>query len=112
MSSTPPRRSEGDPMLTRKQAQDLTRSVLARSKANQATVSVSGGTTNHLRYAGNVPSTSGSQIERALTVTSSFGTRTGSATANQLDDKTLEATVRRSEEIARLGPEDPEHMPV
>jgi predicted Zn-dependent protease len=44
-------------------------------------------------------------------VRSSFGRRSGVATVNELDDASLLAAVRRSEELARLSPEDPEHMP-
>src|SRR5262249_12222708 len=40
-----------------------------------------------------------------------FGTRSGSHSFNQSDPKTIEAAVRKSEELARLAPEDPEYMP-
>ena len=44
-------------------------------------------------------------------VQSNFGTRTGTVTANEFDDASIERAVRRSEELARLAPEDPEFMP-
>ena len=43
-------------------------------------------------------------------VQSFYGKRNGTATANQFDDATLERTVRASEELARLAPEDPESV--
>lgn len=99
-------------MLTRAQAKTITDKALSLSKADQAFVSLSDGTTAHLRFARNTPSTSGIYGELSLTVTSSFGTRSGSATVNQIDDASLAEAVRRSEEVARLAPEDPEFVPV
>lgn len=99
-------------MLTRAQAKTITDKALSLSKAEQAFVTLSDGTTAHLRFARNTPSTSGIFGELSLTITSTFGTRSGSATVNQLDDASLAEVVRRSEEVARLAPEDPELMPV
>jgi predicted Zn-dependent protease len=99
-------------MFTRKDARDITDRVLSLSKADEAFVSLSSGTSANLRFARNVPSTSGSAETPSLSIASTFGTRTGSVTTNQFDDISLAEAVRRSEEIARLAPEDPEHMPV
>ncbi|HXI19505.1 MAG TPA: TldD/PmbA family protein, partial [Gemmatimonadales bacterium] len=63
------------------------------------------------RYARNTVSTAGTADDLTLVVQSFFGKRSGRATANQFDDATLERTVRRAEELARLAPEDPESMP-
>src|SRR6185436_3902698 len=40
------------------------------------------------------------------------GNRHGSASTNQTDDASLKAAVEAAEELARVSPEDPEHMPV
>jgi predicted Zn-dependent protease len=98
-------------MLTRDQAQELVKKVLARSRADEAEVAVSGGTVAHLRFARNSPSTSGSQSGPSVTVKSSFGKKSGAFTVNQLDDATLDQAVKRSEEMARLAPDDPEFVP-
>lgn len=98
-------------MLTRDQAKTITDKVLSLSKADQAVVTLRDETTSHLRFARNTPSTSGTSSDVSLTVASSFGNRTGAATANQLDDASLAAVVRRAEELARLAPEDPEFVP-
>ena len=42
---------------------------------------------------------------------SSFGLRSGSVTVNSLDEAAIEKAQARSEEIARLSPENPEFMP-
>jgi predicted Zn-dependent protease len=98
-------------MLTQEQAQALIKSVLARSGAEEARVSVRGDTTGHIRFARNTVSTSGIASGLTVTIESSFGRRTGSVSVNQLDEATLKSAVARSEEIARLAPEDPEFMP-
>jgi predicted Zn-dependent protease len=92
-------------------ARKLCDEILALSKADEASVSIGGGRRANLRFARSSPSTSGERDDLSITVTSVFGRRSGSATVNQRDRATLEAAVRRSEELARLAPEDPEHMP-
>ena len=47
-----------------------------------------------------------------MSVTSVFGKRAGTATINEFDDTSLEKTVRRAEEVARLAPENSEDMPM
>lgn len=98
-------------MLTRERAQQLVKQVLSHSKADEAEVSLSGGTLTHLRFARNTPSTSGTSTGPSLTVRSSFGKKSGAVTVNQLDDDSLSQAVARAEEMARLAPEDPEYMP-
>ena len=98
-------------MLKRDQAQQLIRKILSYSKADEAEVAISGGTVTHLRFARNTPSTSGSSSGPEVTIKSSFGKKTGAVSVNQLDDATLRRGVARSEEMARLAPDDPEHMP-
>jgi predicted Zn-dependent protease len=98
-------------VLTRERAQQLVKQVLSHSKADEAEVSVSGGTVTHLRFARNTASTSGTSTGPSLTVRSSFGKKSGAVTVNQLDDDSLSQAVARAEEMARLAPDDPEQMP-
>jgi len=98
-------------VLDADQAKALCDRVLARSRADQLHVSVSGGTTTNLRFARNSPSTSGSADDLDIGIRAVFGKRSGSVSVNQTDDASLEAAVRRAEEIARMAPEDPETMP-
>ena len=99
-------------MMDAKQARQIIDRVLGLSRADQASVRLTDGSSSHLRFARSTPSTSGEAVGPSITVTSSFGKRSGSITMNQLDEASLAEAVRRSEEIARLAPEDPEHMPV
>ena len=96
-------------MLGEKDCRGIVERCLGASKADQLRVSLSQRDVAHLRFARNVPSTSGRALRQTVTAQSVFGTRTGSAAGNQLDPASLEALVRRSEEVARLSPEDPEH---
>ncbi len=47
-----------------------------------------------------------------MAVSSSFGKKTGNATIDEFDDASLQKVVLRSEELAQLAPENPEHMPL
>ncbi|HVS02894.1 MAG TPA: TldD/PmbA family protein [Thermoanaerobaculia bacterium] len=97
-------------MLSKDQAQALMKKVLGYSKADACEVNLNGGTTGNIRYARNTVTTSGSVSDMTLVVQSNYGKKSGTATINELDDASLEKVVRRSEEIARLAPENPEFM--
>lgn len=98
-------------MLTRDDARSITDRILRLSAADEAEVSVSGGDTTHLRFARNTPSTSGTYSDPSITIRSTFGKKSGSATINQFDDDSLADGVKRSEALAKLAPEDPEFVP-
>jgi predicted Zn-dependent protease len=98
-------------LLGKEEGQSIIAQALAQSRAEEVTVTLEATSLSHLRYALNTPSTSGQQTDHVLSVTSTFGKRSASATVNQLDPNTLAQVVQRSEQLARLAPEDPEHMP-
>ncbi len=98
-------------MLNKEECKALVARVLEKSKADEARVSLNDRDTTHIRFARNGPTTSGVNSVPSLSITSSFGKRSGTASINQFDEESLIATIRRSEEMARLAPEDPEHMP-
>src|ERR1051326_363521 len=64
-----------------------------------------------LRFARGNATTDGATSKLAVHVVSHFGRRAGAAEVTGLDADALAATVVRSEEIARLSPENPELMP-
>ncbi|GAA4470898.1 TldD/PmbA family protein [Nibrella saemangeumensis] len=99
-------------ILSEEEAKRIIDKVLAFAKADETSVSISGGRTGNIRYARNTVSTSGEANNLALAVTAVYGKRSGSATINEFDDASLEKTVRRAEEIARLAPENPEYVPM
>lgn len=99
-------------ILSKEEAQALLKKVLAFSKAEECEVSLTGSEGGNIRYAQNTISTSGDISTLSLAVTSAFGKRSGTATINEFDDKSLEKVVRRAEELAQLAPENPEYMPM
>ncbi|WP_234734442.1 TldD/PmbA family protein [Tellurirhabdus bombi] len=99
-------------ILSREEAKKIIDKVLSYAKADETSVNLGGGRTGNIRYARNTVSTSGESNNLSLAVTSVFGKRSGTATINEFDDASLEKTVRRAEEIARLAPENPEYMPM
>ncbi len=99
-------------IFTEQEAKALLKKVLAYSKADECECGLEGSVEGNIRYARNTVSTAGEVSDVTLAVQSSFGKRTGTATINEFDDASLEKVVRRSEELARLAPENPEYMPL
>ncbi len=99
-------------ILSKDEAQAMLKKVLAFSKADECEVSLNGSEGGNIRYARNAISTAGDISSLSLAVSSSYGKKTGTATINEFDDKSLEKVVRRSEELAQLAPENPEYMPL
>jgi len=98
-------------ILTREEAKRIIDKVLSYSKCDELNVSLNGGRTGNIRYARNTVSTAGITDDLSLAVTAVYGKKSGSATINEFDDESLEKTVRRAEEIAKLAPENPEFLP-
>lgn len=100
------------PLLSKEEAHALLKKVLSYSKAEECEVSVNGREGGNIRYALNAVSTAGETSTMGLFVNSVYGKKTGSASINEFDDASLEKVVRRSEELAQLAPDNPEHMPM
>lgn len=98
------------PILTKEQAKALLTKALSYSKADECEINLSGSDSGNIRYARNSVSTSGGISVNSLVVSSAFGKKSGVATINEFDDASLEKVVRRSEELAKLAPENPEFM--
>ena len=84
--------------------------VMALSKADECSVTLSGKRTGNIRYARNNVSTAGLVEDTQLVVQVAFGKKQGTATINEFDEKSLEKVVRRAEDLARLAPENPEFV--
>ncbi len=96
--------------LSASEAKALLQKVLSFSKADECQVTLDGGKTGNLRFARNAVSTSGAAETLSIGVRSSFGKKSGTTSLNEFDDASLEKVVRRSEELARVAPENPEHV--
>ena len=99
------------PPLSEQEARAILEKTLKLSKAESCEANVSASAGGNIRFARSTVTTAGAASDRALVVQSNFGKRSGTATINQLDDASIERVVRRSEELARLAPVDPEFMP-
>ncbi len=98
--------------LSDAEAKRITEKLLAAATAPETRVYLNPSRNGNTRFALNEVTTSGFAETCVVQVTSFYGLRRGSAQTNQTDDQSLTNVVRRSEEIARLAPEDPETMPV
>ena len=99
-------------LLTPDEAQTLLKKVLGYSKADECEVSIFNSEGGNLRYARNSVSTSGASRMTQLAVISVFGKKQGVTTINEYDDASLQKAVQRSEELAKLAPDNPEYMPM
>ncbi|MBN8887898.1 MAG: TldD/PmbA family protein [Rudaea sp.] len=98
-------------IYSEEQAKAILDKAIKLSKADECTATLSGSVGGNVRYALNNVSTSGYVSDADLAVEVAFGKRVGTATINSFDDKSIEAVVRRAEELAKLAPENPEFVP-
>ncbi|MDB6031823.1 MAG: gyrase modulator family protein [Verrucomicrobiales bacterium] len=98
-------------ILSTPEAKTLTDKILALSKADSCVVRLTGQEQGNIRFALNNVTTSGYNDDLTISIESSFGKRSGSVTTNEWNGDGLEAAVRKSEQIARLAPANPEFMP-
>ncbi|HEY9514124.1 MAG TPA: TldD/PmbA family protein [Gemmatimonadaceae bacterium] len=111
MSRRPRSLFDGAAPISRSDAEAIARRALSFSHADEARVTIDGNVRGNTRFAVNQISTAGDDSDTTITVSSSFGKRSASATTNKLDDDGLRWVVETSERLARLAPEDPEAMP-
>lgn len=98
-------------ILSEGEARELGTQLLSHSRAESAVAEMTGWSRLNVRIACNTVTTDGEDQGFHCRIASSFGKRRGEATGNKADPGDLAALVRRSEEIARVSPEDPEFLP-
>lgn len=96
--------------LSADDVKSLTERALARSKADACVVCVEGGESRSLRFARGGATTNMSNAGVTMRISSHVGSRVGSVGVSSFDDESLDAALRRSEEIARLLPADPDYV--
>lgn len=99
-------------ILSKAESKNILDKALKLSKADECEVVLTGYVEGNIRTALNAVSTTGEKSNTILSISASFGKKTGSATINEFDDASLERVMRRAEELARLAPENPEYMPL
>lgn len=96
--------------LSEQDARALCTRVMNLSGADHVRVQVQSGWRGFTRVATNRITTSGGNQNVSVRILSVFGKRMASITTNSLDDSGLLAAVKKSEDLARLAPENPEYM--
>jgi predicted Zn-dependent protease len=97
--------------LSREECEAITRKVLSFSTADECRVSVNSGMVQNSRFAVNQVSTAGDEYNASVNIRTVIGKKVANVSVNRLDDASLKAAVQKSEQIARLAPDDPELMP-
>src|SRR5712692_9744388 len=98
-------------LLTESEAKAICQKLLGYVKADDAAVSVQSADYSHARFAAGNFTTSGRREDVETNVTVWIEGKKGAAAANEIDDASLEATVRQAERLARLSPVDREYLP-
>ena len=97
-------------IYTEEEAKKIMEKALGFSTADACEVNLSGSESGNIRYARNSVSTAGHRSNQVLVIQSNFGKKMGTATIDEFDEESLKRVVARSEELAKLSPENPEFM--
>jgi predicted Zn-dependent protease len=85
--------------------------VLKYSKADSIDLTLTGNNIYNLRFALNSLSTNGYSDGLSLSITSNIGKKSGSVNLNKFEGKSIKEAVEKSEQIAKLSPDNKEFMP-
>jgi predicted Zn-dependent protease len=99
-------------LLEADRAISLVESVVKKSEAEGVFVSLNNAEESLSRYSENQITQNITRTKFNLTITSYFGTRSASASTTELDEDAIAQTIRRSQDLARIAPEDPEWVPL
>lgn len=97
-------------ILSKDEARQILEKAMSFSKADNCEANLFGSNGGNIRYARNTVSTSGEDSNTTLVIQSAFGKKVATSTINEFDTASLEKVVKRSEEMAKLAPENPEYM--
>lgn len=99
-------------ILSEAEALSLVETAIKKSEAEGIFVSLNNNESSLSRYSENQISQNISKTKFQLNITSYFGTRSATVSTTELDPDAITATIRRSEELARIAPQDPEWVPL
>ena len=95
-------------LLRPEEALDIIESTIEQSQADGVFVSLNANESTLSRFSENQISQNLSRNRFTLTITSYFGQCSASASTTELDREAISQTLKRSEDLARFAPEDPE----
>src|SRR5258706_15426398 len=98
-------------MLTRDEANQLTKKVLGFSSFPECHVTVNSQEQAYTRFANNGITTASFSLRHTVSVQTTRENRTGVYATNDLDDGSLRNAVKRAEELAGIAPPNPERLP-
>ena len=104
--------SKAPTLLSEDEALSLVERVIAQSEAEGIFASLSASESALSRFSENQMTQNLHRNQFKLSVTSYFGKRSASTSTTELDPDAIRETIRRSEELARIAPEDPEWVPL
>jgi predicted Zn-dependent protease len=90
----------------------LIESAIAQSEAEGVFVSLNASESSLSRFSENQIGQNVSKNRFNITITSYFGKRRASASTTEFDADAIAQTIKRSEELASVAPEDPEWVPL
>jgi predicted Zn-dependent protease len=99
-------------ILNEDQALSLLEKVVKQSAAEEVFVSLSAGEESLSRFSENQISQNISKTVFSLNITSYFGNKSASAAVTEFDEDAIAQTIKRSQELAKIAPADPEWMPL
>lgn len=97
--------------LSERAAKKIVKQAIAAAKLPETTVRVEASIVGNTRFANNGITTTGDVETVSVRVTSSVEGRSASVTGTRTDKAGLAALVGQAEELAKVSPVDPEHMP-
>jgi len=98
-------------LLKEEQAREAAKKILKMTDADDAVVNISHDREALTRIANNSIVLNVFTERRHASVTVSYGDRSGSSSCDSLEDDALRDMVKRAEEVAKVSPPDPEHLP-
>ncbi|NEO55073.1 MAG: TldD/PmbA family protein [Okeania sp. SIO3B5] len=99
-------------LLSEDEALSLLETTIKKSEAEGIVVSLNNNESSLSRYSENQISQNITKTKFELNITSYFGTRSATASTTELDSDAITSTIRTSEELARIAPQDPEWVPL
>ncbi len=98
-------------MLTRDEAQQLAKKLIAYSTFPECQVTITASEQAYTRFANNGITTASFNLRNQVSIVATRDGRTGSYGVNDLDDASLRNAVKKAEELASIAPPDPERLP-
>jgi len=100
------------PLISLEEALDIIESIVANSQSDGVFVNLNAMESALSRFSGNQMTQNLSKNRFSFSITSHFGQKSASAGNTGVEPDAIQATLRRSEELARLVPDDPEWLPL